>query len=61
MAQVGSYLSADPTTAQRIVSRNKEQLFVSEFLPDGSKNRQALMDDKGTSKFFSYPASADRE
>lgn len=61
MAQVGAYLSADPTTAQRIVSRNKEQLFVSEFIPDGSKNRHALSDDKGTSKFFSYPASADRE
>jgi len=61
MAQVGKYLSLSPDSAKRVVSRNQEQLFVSEHPPDGTKSRQVLLDDAGTSKFWSYPSSGDRE
>lgn len=61
MAQVGKYISLLPNASAREISRNKEQLFISAHVPDGTKSRQALLDDATTSKFFSYPSSADRE
>lgn len=61
MAKVCEYISMVEGGMDRVIVRNVEALFVSERPPQPGVGRATLVDDKRTSKFWSYPAGADRE
>lgn len=61
MAKVCEYIRMIEGAMDRVIVRNQEQLFIAERPPQPGVGRTTLVDDKRTSKFWSYPAGADRE
>lgn len=60
MSKVCEYINMIEGAKERVIVRNQEQLFIAERAPQPGVSRATLVDDKRTSKFWSFPASADR-
>lgn len=61
MSKVCEYINMIEGAKERVIVRNQEQLFIADRAPQPGVSRATLVDDKRTSKFWSFPASADRE